>query len=148
MSTTDDKLHQKRRAQASPAFSGKEIESTIDDHVNKFLSLIRRRYLSSETQTKVMDLATKVQYFALDVVMDIATGQPFEDLMNDKDMYDFLESSASSLPVIAMVAAVPWAGKLLQSRWIAPLVAPTASEYGIGKVIEYVCYPITLLSHC
>ena len=95
-----------------------------------------------------MDLATKVQYFALDVVMDIATGQPFEDLMNDKDMYDFLESSASSLPVIAMVAAVPWAGKLLQSRWIAPLVAPTASEYGIGKVIEYVCSSLTLVSHC
>jgi len=87
-----------------------------------------------------MDLATKVQYFALDVVMDIATGQPFEDLVNDKDMYEFLESSANSLPVIAMVAAVPWAGKLLQSRWVAPLVAPTASEYGIGKVIEYVCF--------
>jgi hypothetical protein len=43
-----------------------------------------------------MGLATKIQYFALDIVMDIATGQPFEDLMKGKDMYDFLESSANS----------------------------------------------------
>ena len=116
MSTTDDKLHQKRRAQASPAFSGKGIESIIDNQVTKFLFLIRSKYLSSKTQTNVMEFATKVQYFALDAVMDIATGQPLEDLANDKDMYDFLESSANSLPVIAMVAAVPWAGTLLQSR--------------------------------
>jgi cytochrome P450 len=87
MSTTDDKLHQKQRAQASPAFSGKGIESIIDDHVNKLLSLIRRKYLSSKTEMKVMDLATKVQYFARDVVMDIAIGQPFEDLVKDRDMW-------------------------------------------------------------
>jgi hypothetical protein len=52
------------------------------------------------------------------------------------------------MPVIAMIAAIPWARKLLRGRWIAPLVAPTASEYGIGKVIEYVCSYLRLVSHC
>ena len=83
-----------------------------------------------------MDLAQKLQYFALDVVMEIATGSPFQDLVHDEDRYEYLKSTADSLPAIAMVSSVPWAGKILQSKWIAPLIAPTASEYGIGKIVE------------
>jgi cytochrome P450 len=50
-----------------------------------------------------------------------------------------LESTANSLPAIAMVSSVPWAGKLLQHPWIGKLVSPSGTEEkGIGKVIGFV----------
>ncbi|KAE8443237.1 hypothetical protein EG329_002105 [Mollisiaceae sp. DMI_Dod_QoI] len=136
LSQTDDKLHTKRRAQLSPGFSLKNQEAIIDSHVTKLISLIKNKYLSNEKESKVVDLAQKLQFFALDVVMDIATGSPFEDLIHDEDRYEYLKSTADSLPTIAMVSSVPWAGKLLQSKYIAPLIAPSASEYGIGKIVD------------
>lgn len=138
LSQTDDKLHTKRRAQLSAGFSLKNQEAIIDGHINQLVALIRDRYVSDDQTTNTMDLAQKLQFFALDVVMDVATGQPFGDLEHDEDCYEYLKSTSDSLPAIAMVSSVPWAGKILQSKWIAPLIAPSASEYGIGKIVEYV----------
>ena len=71
-----------------------------------------------------MDLARKAQYFTLDVVVDVATSAPFGDLIHDEDRYEYLELTANSLPAIALVSSVPWAGKLLQHPWIGKLVSP------------------------
>ncbi|CZR67450.1 related to pisatin demethylase (cytochrome P450) [Phialocephala subalpina] len=136
LSQTDDKLHTKRRAQLSLGFSLHNQESIIDRHVANLIALLRTKYLSNEEQIKIVDLAEKLQFFALDVVMDIATGSPFGDLVHDEDRYEYLKSTADSLPAIAMVSSVPWAGKLLQSKYIARLIAPKASEYGIGKIVD------------
>jgi cytochrome P450 len=148
LSQTNDKLHTNRRAQLSPGFSLKNQEAIIDSHVTKLTALVRTKYVSNEKEIKLMDLAQKVQFFALDVVMDIATGSPFEDLVHDEDRYEYLKSTADSLPAIAMVSSVPWVGKILQSKWISPLISPSASEYGIGKMVEYdIAYFIQSTTH-
>ncbi|KUJ07798.1 cytochrome P450 [Mollisia scopiformis] len=136
LSFTDDNLHTKRRAQLSPSFSLQNQEAIIDSHVARLVGLIRKKYVSNENGTKLMDFAQKVQFFALDMVMDIATGSPFDDLVHDEDRYEYLKNTADSLPTIAMIQYLPWAGKILQTRWIAPLISPSASEYGIGKVVD------------
>ena len=59
----DEKLHAKRRAQLQMAYSGKEdidIESTVDVHLQHLTSLIRRKYVSSSTEFRPMDLACVV----------------------------------------------------------------------------------------
>jgi len=53
-----------------------------------------------------MDLARKAQYFTLDVIVDISTRVPFRDLIYNEDRYEYLQSTANSLPVIAMVSSV------------------------------------------
>jgi Cytochrome P450 len=151
---TDDKLHAKRRAQMNMGFSGKEniaLESTIDHHITSFISLIRQKYISSLSALRPMDLARKAQYFTLDVTVDIATGAPFGDLIYDEDRHEYLQSTANSLPAIAMVSSVPWVGRLLQNPWIGKLVSPSGTEEkGIGKVIGFVIRPLFttfILSH-
>ena len=127
----DDKLHAKRRAQMNMGFSGKEniaLESTIDRHITSFISLIRQKYISSLSALRPMHLARKAQYFTLDVIVDIATGAPFGDLIYDEDRYEYLQSTANSLPAIAMVSSVPWVSRLLQNPWIGKLVSPSATE--------------------
>ncbi|KAF8850435.1 cytochrome P450 [Acephala macrosclerotiorum] len=143
LSQTDDKLHTKRRAQLSLGFSLKNQESIINRHVAILVTLIRTKYLSNSEQSNFVDLAEKLQFFALDAVMDIATGNLFSDLMHDEDRYKYLKSTADSLPAIAMVSSVPWAGKLLQSKFIAPLIAPKADEYGIGKIVDIATNMVT-----
>jgi hypothetical protein len=59
----DEKLHAKRRAQLQMAYSGKEdvnIESTINVHLQSLTSLIRRKYVSSSTEFRPMDLSCVV----------------------------------------------------------------------------------------
>lgn len=94
LSQTDDNLHAKRRALLSPGCSPNYQEIIVDSHVAKLVTLIRTKYLSNEKESKSMDSAQKVQFFALNAVMDIATGSPFQDLVHDKDRYEYLKSTA------------------------------------------------------
>lgn len=57
-STTDEKLHTKRRGQMAMGYSGKEnlgVEDKIDRHVCNLVNLIRTKYISSETELKPME---------------------------------------------------------------------------------------------
>jgi cytochrome P450 len=69
-SQLDEAKHTKRRQQMASGYSGKEnlsLEPDIDEHVQQLLKLIRSKYLSTATRCKPMDLASKIQYFTLDV---------------------------------------------------------------------------------
>jgi hypothetical protein len=54
-----------------------------------------------------MDLAEKSQFFALDSILDIATGAPMGDLTYDKDINSYLETTAAALPPLIMIGSVP-----------------------------------------
>ena len=90
-------------------FSGKEniaLELIIDHYITSFISLIRQKYIPLLSALWPMDLARKAQYFTLDVIVDISTRVPFRDLIYNEDRYEYLQSTANSLPVIAMVSSV------------------------------------------
>jgi len=83
-----------------------------------------------------MNLATKSQYFTIDVITDIDTSTSFEDLVLNADKYYYLQSTANMSDAMCMVAAVPWAGKLMQHPLIGSLLTPDGPEEdGIGRVI-------------
>jgi hypothetical protein len=54
-----------------------------------------------------MDLAEKAQFFALDSILDIATGAPMGDLKHDKDVNSYLKSTAEALPILIMIGSAP-----------------------------------------
>ena len=83
------------------------MEPTIDRNIVNFLDLIRRRYVSGGPGTRPMDLAEKAQFFALDSILDIATGAPMGDLKHDKDVNSYLKSTAEALPILIMIGSVP-----------------------------------------
>jgi hypothetical protein len=89
---------------------GKEninLEPTIDRNIVNLLDLIRRGYLSKGSDIRPMDLAEKSQFFALDSILEIATGAPMGDLKQDKDVNSYLKTTADALPMLIMIGSVP-----------------------------------------
>lgn len=131
-------------------YLGKEnitIESAIDRHILGFLDLIRRKYVSSERVYRGMDIAEKAQFFTLDVIMDIATGEPIGDLENDIDSFDSLKTTADALPPLIMIGSVPWVANFLRLPFIAKKLYPTAEDkIGFGKLIGYVKRPLNQIA--
>ncbi|KAL2193783.1 cytochrome P450 [Corynascus similis CBS 632.67] len=130
-SQTDTKLHDERRKQIAPGYSGREnleLESSIDACLLDFLNLIRTKYLtfsSSAPSTPVasMDLSKKIQFFTLDVISAVGLGRPFGMLRADADIDSYVRSSEEGLRVataftglgLAWLAQVPLLGRWLSS---------------------------------
>jgi len=135
----DDKQHTKRRSQMHNGYLGKEnitLEATIDRNIVNLLDLIRRKYVSKGSDIRLMDLAEKAQFVALDAILDIATGAPMGDLQHDEDVNSYLKTTAAALPPLIMLGSVPSVQNFLHIPFIAKRLFPTAEdEIGMGKLI-------------
>ena len=119
-------------------YSGKEnqsLESDIDGHVKSLVRLIRSKYISTDTETKPMDLAKKIQYFTLDVISTVGLGKSFGMLKEDRDVDDYIKSSEEGLHIVnfSVGVGISW---ILQTPWVAKLVGPSPKDAkGYGKMI-------------
>jgi len=83
-----------------------------------------------------MDLAQKAHFFTLDTITDVASGDPLGDLEHDVDVFDYLKTTASVLPVLVMIASIPTVQNFLQIPFLAKKLFPTAEDQiGLGKLI-------------
>ena len=112
------------------------MEPSIDRNILKLLDLIRRKYVSTVSGFKPMDLAKKAHFFTLDTITDIATGAPIGDLEQDADVHDYLKISCNALSIRSVIASVPAVQNFLNIPIIAKRIFPNADdELGLGKVI-------------
>jgi hypothetical protein len=98
-SQLDEAKHNKRRAQLSAGYSGKEnltLEADIDLRVQELVELISSKYLSDEYHSVEVDLGQKIQFFALDVISTIGFGEPFGDIKADTDLHDYIKSAGEA----------------------------------------------------
>lgn len=119
-------------------YSGREnlgLEASIDECLAQFIHLIRSKYTSSAENTTRMDLATKVQFFTLDVISKVGLGTAFGMLEADDDIDDYLKSSAKGLANgnTALALGISW---LAHSPFIGKLIAPSPRDQnGFGKMM-------------
>lgn len=119
-------------------YSGKEnehLEHSIDNNIANLIKLIETKYLSTETELRLVDFAQKAQFFTLDVISDIAFGRKFGYLANDKDMFSYIKTTEDTIPVMILVGALPWLAKVLHSRLFKSLLPTDKDVYGLGKVM-------------
>lgn len=101
----------------------------------KFISLLERKYLSSDRETKPVDFAEKSQFFALDAIGDVSLGEPFGYLTRDDDLYDYNKINTATMPVMNIVSVLPWLTDL-PHRWPLTIVLPKESDnYGFGRLM-------------
>lgn len=82
-----------------------------------------------------MDLATKVQFFTLDVISKVGLGTAFGMLKADHDIDDYLKSSAEGLSVgnTALALGFSW---LAHSPFLGKFIAPSPKDNnGFGKMM-------------
>ena len=95
-----------------------------------------------------MDLAEKANFFTMDVIVDLATGAPFGDLTEDRDMHNYSRTMAELQPVFAIVGVMGWLSRIIQIPAIGKHMFPTAQdEFGMGKLIaSVVAFTATVIS--
>jgi hypothetical protein len=119
-------------------YSGKENESmeqTIETQIANLVGLIKSKYISEAATYRPVDLAQKLQYFTLDVISDLAFGQPLGYLEQDADPYDYIEAMGASMPVLATLGNVPWLADLFHSRLLRRFLPSERDEGGFGALI-------------
>jgi cytochrome P450 len=113
------------------------LEPSIDTHVQELVDLVRKYAApaASTNPSKPMDLAKKIPYFTLDVISHVGVGQPFGNLLADKDQKDYLKASEEGLKIGNTV----WAMGLLWLRntpIIGPAISPSEKDSaGFGKMM-------------
>lgn len=100
-----------------------------------FIRLIDQKYISTEAEIRSLDLAEKVQFFALDAIGDVSMGAPFGYLEKDEDLYDFNKINAATLPVMGVISVMPWLINIAH-KWPFRLVLPKETDhYGFGRLM-------------
>jgi len=139
VSTQDEQYHSDIKTRTNPAYSGREVpsmESDIDDRVHDLKNLIRRGYLSTNSETKPLDLAVVLQWFTLDVITKLAFGQEWGYLTTQTDVYSFISAFEQFASFMALCCDIPWFQWLFFSRPAVMLVGPKPTdEWGFGKMI-------------
>lgn len=72
----------------------------------------------------------------MDVITDLAFGKPFGNLENDKDMYEYIQSTEAMIPVVLKMTAIPFMRTLFQTEWISKAMFPKdTNELGMGRLL-------------
>ncbi|PKS11176.1 hypothetical protein jhhlp_002937 [Lomentospora prolificans] len=138
LSQRDDTRHNELRAKMAAGYSGKEVENLekrIDHCVLKLVDLIERKYISTDSEYKPLDFGRKAQYFTLDVISNVAFGEPFGFLESDSDVHRYIQTTEENLPAIILVSVLPWLNGALQSPLLKSLLPSEKDPIGLGKII-------------
>ncbi len=85
-----------------------------------WLNLLETKYVSAN---QPFDLARKAQYLTLDVISDLAFGEPFGDVATDSDVHEYISTMETNMPNIIVTTVMPWLMVVLSSplcRWMLP----------------------------
>ncbi|KAK3937750.1 cytochrome P450 [Diplogelasinospora grovesii] len=131
--------HDKFKAKIAGAYGGREtpaLEPGIDDQINSLIDLLRRKYLSDEKSTRLVEFAELSSYFTMDVITRSAFGKEFGYLKTDSDVYGFLGGVRDSWPGIAVALDIPWIRNILfSSPWLKLFGPRPTDPTGLGKLM-------------
>ncbi|KAK3293022.1 cytochrome P450 [Chaetomium fimeti] len=144
-SQTNTKLHDERRKQIAPGYSGREnheLESSIDARLTEFVTLIRSKYLSHPATGGggggpiiAMDLAKKIQFFTLDVISAVGTGRALGMLRADTDVDRYIRSSEEGLRLVTALSGLGLAW-LAQAPVLGRFLGPKPTDKaGFGALM-------------
>lgn len=89
-----------------------------------------------------MDFAQKAQYLGIDIITDIACGEPFGFLTQDADVHGYIATQLKLIPVFEWLSTLPILDRIVRIPLISKLVMPTAEDKsGIGRLMGWVSLP-------
>jgi hypothetical protein len=140
LSERNDKKHNYLRSRMAFGYSGKEnpdLEERIDARVADMINLIQRKYLSTPDNLRVLDFCNLASHFTLDVISDIAFGEPFGCLIHDSDVHRYNTTFEESGQFLLICSVYPEIMGVLEKEWAKKLLgAPSPKDKtGLGKMV-------------
>lgn len=137
LSTIDLAMHDRLKAKVASGYNGRDnvdIEGGVNSQIVRLKDLIRRQYLSTANETKVVDLSKLASYFTLDTISYVAFGQAFGFLDEGEDLYGYNATITKFLGISTVVSDVPYLRRILQSFVMSPFLPKPTDETGVGKI--------------
>lgn len=128
-------------------YAGKEnegLEASVDREILAFVDLLERKYISTNTDFRPVDLAHKAQYLTLDVITALAFGKRLGFSDQDKDLYSYIKMTEENMPFMMVLTLFPPLAHLLQSRMFRWLMPSEKDRVGFGAFIAWVPPPSSL----
>jgi hypothetical protein len=138
-STTDEVRHATVRRQMAAGYAGREVpymEQYIDRHVQEWVDLIGRKYISKAGEVKPMDIGQQAQFFTLDVISDLAFNQSFNDVPDDNDNFKYIQTAEQTVMILTLLSLFPGLHTFMEQSRVMDFVAPNSKDrLGLGAVI-------------
>jgi cytochrome P450 len=138
-SLVDTKAHDDLKARMSHGYGGKEVptlERDIDEQISTFVDLLRHKYAAADKLAPA-DMASLAQYFTVDVLSKVAYGKEFGNLREDRDVYDYVESTMQLLTLLVLCAELPIFRRIFMNKTVLGMIGPSMKdETGMGKILS------------
>lgn len=72
----------------------------------------------------------------MDVISDIAFGQPFGFVETDSDVYEYIRTTEETIPMAMVTTVIPWLVTVLSSPTFKWLMPSEKDKLGFGKVMS------------
>lgn len=113
------------------------MERSIDAQIQALIKLLDTTYTSSGSQLRPLDFARVAQFFTLDVISDIAFGEPLGFLINNEDINGYCRVAEKLLPAFEWAVALPSVNRIVRLPGVRNLVMPSASDKsGVGTIMR------------
>ncbi|RXG41783.1 hypothetical protein VDGE_30535 [Verticillium dahliae] len=146
LATCSPEKHLELRAKMAAGYSGKEVdgvESKIDKNIFALVRLLETRYIATNCS---FDFGRKAQYFTLDVISDLAYGDPFGFLDEDADQYSYIQIAEGQFSMFLTLTIYPWIISFLSSPLLRSLLPTDQDLVGFGKFMGIVKEKATIRS--
>jgi hypothetical protein len=116
------------------------MESIIDERMSYWISRIDENCVSTPDESKVVDMAKKIQYLAMDMITHLCFGEPLGFVDADGDVYDFITTMEKQVPFIQHFSVLLELNAIktmvMDIPWFRKFVVPSATDKsGMGKII-------------
>lgn len=121
----------------------RRMEHHVDSHVLRLIKTFDTLYC---TPDKVFDYAPWAQYFAYDVVSDVAFGKALGFVESNSDVFGLLKMFQQGIPITAVFTKLPTLAWFFRVTGLKGLLKPKPSQkYGIGGLMHVRPPPAPLL---
>lgn len=140
----DSRRHDQIRAQLTPAYSGRDVESLescVDDQVGAMIRLLRTKYVvtADNSSPLLLDLGSVTSYLTVDVISRVLFGNEFGYLRDDSDSHGFLKQLRDHLATLVYFIDVAWLRSIAFSKTFLMIFGPkTTDTKGVGRMMGYV----------
>ncbi len=144
VSERDPSKHDRMRHKMSAGYAGRELEnleSQVSERIQKLVDRIDSHWaMSSGESMKILDMARLIQFFTVDVITQLCFGKPLGFVNNNRDMFNFLKTIETQLPVVQHFTVIHEINTLIQRLadvpWLKRSIAPSSRDLtGIGVIM-------------
>ncbi|KAI1098302.1 cytochrome P450 [Jackrogersella minutella] len=133
-SLINEQEHTQLRTRLGPGYTGNvHVEACIDRQCARLVDLIERKFISTSSEYRPIDLTAITFFFSMDCVGDLSFGQPFGCLDEGIDVHRFMKWNEEFFSTAIVISNFHWLTKIFFRPPFNKIYPSTLDKDGVGK---------------